>query len=106
MDCHSEIKSIQYSSTAILANLFKLNDGILNEKRLTFFGLEKQQNLIKIMIEVMNEHQSDPLLLKNGLSILKFFDFTKIELVNRKYLPKIYLPLMYDLNYRNISWRV
>ena len=67
MDCHSENKSIQYSSTAILANLFKLNDGILNEKSLTFFGLEKQQNLIKIMIGVMNEHQSDPLLLKNGL---------------------------------------
>ena len=87
MDCHSESKSIQYSSTAILANLFKLNDGILNEKSLTFFGLEKQQNLIKIIIEVMNEHQSDPLLLKNGLSIL-MFDFTKIDLVNRKYFPK------------------
>ena len=67
MDCHFGSKSIQYSSTAILANLFKLNDGILNEKSLTFFGLEKQQNLIKIMIGVMNEHQSDPLLLKNGL---------------------------------------
>jgi hypothetical protein len=95
MDCHFGSKSIQYSSTAILANLFKLNDGILNEKSLTFFGLEKQQNLIKIMIGVMNEHQSDPLLLKNGLSILKLFDFTKIKLVNGNYFPRKLLMYLY-----------
>ena len=84
MDYHSENKSIQYSSTAILANLFELNKGILNEDSVTFLGLEKQQNLINILLQVMNEHQSDPLLLKNGLLLLKLIGFAKIKLVNLK----------------------
>ena len=87
MDYHSGIKSIQYPSTAIVANLFTLNKGILNEESVTSFGLEKQKNIIKILIEVMKEHQRDPLLLKNGFMILKLFDFTKIDLVNTKYFP-------------------
>ena len=84
MDYHSGIKLIQYACTAILGNLLILNKGILNEESVTCLGLGKQQNAIKILIEVMNEHQSDPVLLKNGLSILKLFDFTKIEMVNKK----------------------
>ena len=81
MDYHSGIKDIQYSSTAILANLFELNKGLF-----TSLGLEKQQNILKILIKVMKEHQSDPLLLRHGFRILKWFDFTKIELVNKIFL--------------------
>ena len=82
MDYHSGIKPIQYSSTAILANLFKLNKGLF-----TSLGLEKQQHILKILIEVMKEHQSDPLLLRNSFLILKWFDFTEI-VVNKKDFPE------------------
>ena len=85
---HSGFKLIQYACTAILGNLLILNKGILNEESVTSLGLGKRQNCIKILIEVMNEHQSDPVLLKNGLSILKLFDFTKIEMVNKKCFPE------------------
>lgn len=83
MDYHSGIKLIQYACTAILGNLLKLNKGILNEESVTYLCLEKRQNFINILIEVMNEHQSDPVVLKNGLSILKLFDFTKIKMVSK-----------------------
>ena len=78
MDYYTEIKEIQYSCSAILANLIHLNKGILNEEsNVDHLTKEKQQKIITILVKVINFHQLDPVILNNSLFILQLLDLSK-----------------------------
>ena len=86
MDYYTEIREIQYSCSAILANLIKLNKGILNEEsNLIHITKEKQQKIITILVKVINYHQLDPVILKNNLLTLQLLDVSKTCKVTQKY---------------------